>query len=125
MAGKHSDPPHVQSCQHEHVDIEGRHQHQHSQEHGDEAHQDCGALRVHDEQDAGHNTEAPNDRDDGGGSASGHDVVVAKRVEDGHVAVDRNGQEAADGRQQRAVKQRNWMQIKEELVLFLLVTYLG
>lgn len=102
VARQRRDPLHVQTCQQEHVDIEGGHEHQHGEEHGDETDEHRGTLRVDDEEDTRHDAARPDAADDHGCSPQRHDVVVSQSVEDGDVAVNGNGQQAADGGQQRA-----------------------
>lgn len=97
VARQRRDPLHVQTCQQEHVDVQRRHEHQHGEEHGDEADEHRGALWVDDEQDAGHGAARPDAADDQHRSSQRDNVVVSQRIEDGDVAIDSDGQQAADG----------------------------
>ena len=106
VARQRRDALHVQARQQEHVHVERHHEHQHGEEHGDEADEHRGALRVDDEEDAGHGAARPDAGDDQHRPPQGHDVVVSQRVEDGDVAVHCDGEQAADGRQQGAADHR-------------------
>ena len=87
VAGQRRDALHVQPRQQEHVHVERGHQHQHGEEHGDEADEYRGALRVDDEEDARARAARPDAGNHQHGPPHGHDVVVAQGVEDGDVAV--------------------------------------
>lgn len=106
VARQRRDALHVQARQQEHVDVQRRHEHQHGEEHGDEADEHRGAFGVDDEEDAGDGAARPDAADDQHRSPQGHDVVVAQCIEDGDVAVDGDGQQAADGRQEGAADHR-------------------
>lgn len=79
------------------MDVERGHEHQHREEHGDEADEHHGALRVDDEEHAGHRAARPYERDDQQRSSQGDNVMIAQGIEDGNIAVDSDGQQAADG----------------------------
>lgn len=78
----------MQASQQEHVDIERCHEHQHGEEHGDEADEYSGAFRVDDEQDAGNGAARPDAADDQHCTTQGDNVVVSQGIEDGDIAVD-------------------------------------
>jgi len=86
-----NDAPRVQVGQDEHVHVQHRREHQGDAEEGDQAHDHRVVGVVHDEQRAGGEAGQPHQRDDGHGALRGHDAVVAQRVEDGDVAVRRDG----------------------------------
>lgn len=70
------DALHMQASQQEHVHVERCHEDQHGEEHGDEADEDGGALRVDDEQDAWDGAAQPNGTDDQHRSSQGDNIVV-------------------------------------------------
>ena len=98
VAWQRRDPFHVQAGQKEHVHVERCHEDEHGEEQGDEADEHRGALWVDDEEDAGDGAACPDAADDQHRSPQGDDVVVPQRVEDGDVAIDGDGEQAADGR---------------------------
>ena len=106
VAGQRGDALDVRACQHEHMAVQRGHEHQHGEEHGHQADDDGRRVRVDDEDDAAARAEGPDAGDDERGSADGHDVVVAQRVEDGDVAVHGDGQQATHGRHHRDADQR-------------------
>lgn len=85
------DAARVHVRKHKHVQVEHGVEDQRGAEEGDEAHDDGVVRVVDDEEDAGGETGQPHHRDDGDGALSGHDAVVAQRVEDGDVAVGGDG----------------------------------
>lgn len=68
--------------------VEGGHDEQHGEEHGHQADDDRGRVRVDDEDDPAACAEGPDSSDDAAGSPHGHDVVVPQSVEDGDVPAD-------------------------------------
>ncbi|KAG7223520.1 hypothetical protein INR49_015460 [Caranx melampygus] len=58
VAGQGGDALDVRAGQHEHVAVEGRHDEQHGKEHGDQADDDWGGVRVDDEDNAAARAEA-------------------------------------------------------------------
>ena len=109
----------VQPGEEEHVHVEGAHEKQHGQEHGDEAHDDRLALGVDDEHHAADAAAQPDGRDQAERLPHGHEAVVAERVEDADVPVDGDGQEVADGGHQGDADHgvEDVVHVLEELVL--------
>jgi len=90
VAGQGGDTLDVGTRQHEHVAVEGGHDEQHGEEHGDQADDDGGGVRVDDEDDPATRTEGPDPPNDASGSPHRHDVVVPQCVEDSDVPGDIN-----------------------------------
>ncbi len=67
----------VRSRQHEHVAVEGGHEHEHDEEHGDQAHDDGSVVGVDNEDDSTAGAEGPNPADDERGPTHGHDVMIS------------------------------------------------
>lgn len=73
--------------------VEGGHDEQHGEEHGHQADDDGGGVRVDDEDDPAARAKGPDSSDDAAGSPHSHDVVVPQSVEDGDVPADGKMQE--------------------------------
>lgn len=97
LDGQRGDALDVQAGKQEHVHVQGGHEQQHGEEHGDEAHDDGLALRVGDEDDAADDASHPDEHDEGQGFLHRHDAVVTEGIENGDVPVDGYDQEVADG----------------------------
>lgn len=96
-------------------------------EEGHQAHDDSVVGVVQDEEDAGGDAGQPHHRDDGDGALCGHDAVVAQRIEDGDVAIRRNGAQkgqrghhgAADHHVNHVVQvqKHSWVQVQQTVVV--------
>lgn len=65
--------------------VERGHDEQQGEEHGDQADDDRGAVRVDDEDDATTRAEGPDSPNDAAGSLHRHDVVIPQCIKDGDV----------------------------------------
>lgn len=91
----------MQARKQEHVDIQGSHEEQHGEEHGDKADNDSFTFIVDNEHDATDDTSNPNNSNQRQGFSHTHDAVVTERVENGNVPVDGYDQKVAYGGNQR------------------------
>lgn len=109
----------MRTRQHEHMAIEGGHECQHDEEHGDQAHNDGRVVRIDYEDDSTAGAEGPNPPDDERGPANRHDVVVSQSVENRDVAVNGNSQKTTHGRYHRDADHRvkNVVHLSDEMVL--------